>query len=160
MTAQLPERLIFEGLEHAMCSNPLHDYFALGGPRPDFRHSSTACWRGYVGTWEVIEGRLYLIALTGRLNGGEQATIETVFPGYRERVFAHWVTGTVRLPQGKLLEYVHLGYASTYERDLLLQFRRGELIRRFVKENGRAKANAPVGYGIAASTTLGNSDVG
>jgi len=122
-----------------MCSNPLYAYFALGGTRPDFRHSTTACWRGYVGTWEVLEGRLYLIALTGWLNGGEQATIETVFPSYRERVFAHWVTGTVRLPQGKLLEYVHLGYASTYERDLLLQFKKGELIGRFVRENGESQ---------------------
>lgn len=156
MTAQTPERLIFEGREHSMCSEPLGDFFGLGGKRPEFRSPHTACWRGYVGTWEVIDGRLYLTQLKGWLKSGEEATLETVFPGYGERVFAHWFTDTVRLPQGKQLEYVHMGYGSTYERDLLLRFSKGELIERSVRENGTGEPDAPEGYGIAALTTLGN----
>lgn len=156
MTAQMPERLIFEGHEHSMCSEPLGDFFGLGGSRPEFRAPHTACWRGYVGTWEIIDGRLYLTELKGWLKSGDEATLETVFPGYGERVFAHWFTDTVRLPQGKQLKYVHMGYGSTYERDLLLRFSKGELIERSVRQNGTGESDAPEGYGIAALTTLGN----
>lgn len=155
MTAQASERLIFEGHEHAMCSLPLSDFFGFGGRRVEFRAPHTGCWRGYIGTWEVIDGRLYLTALKGWLKSGEEATLETVFPGYK-RVFAHWFTDTVRLPQGKRLKYVHMGYGSTYERDILLRFSKGELIERSVRENGTGEPDAPEGYGIAALTTLGD----
>jgi hypothetical protein len=40
-------------------------------------------------------------------------------------VFAHWYCGTIRAPQGKLLKYEHGGYASEYERDLLIRVRKG-----------------------------------
>ena len=122
MTAQISEKLFFEGEKHAMCTNPLGDYCALGGELPRFASNCTALWRGYVGTWEIINDRLYLIELHGELESGQDADLETVFPGYGERVFAHWYSGVIRLPQGKMLEYIHMGYGSTYERDLLLEF--------------------------------------
>ena len=31
------------------------------------------------------------------------ATLETVFPGFPDRVFAHWYSGTIRLPQSRRL---------------------------------------------------------
>lgn len=153
MTAQVPEKLIFEGTEHAMCSEPLSDYFSFGGQRPEFRSPHTGCWRGYIGTWEIIHDRLYLIGLRGWLKNGDDATLVTVFPGYT-RVFAHWFTDTVRLPQGKQLKYVHMGYGSVFERDLLLLFCKGQLIDQSVRENGVGKSDAPEGYAIAATTTI------
>jgi hypothetical protein len=50
MTAPVAERLIFEGKEHALLSNPMTDYFDLGGHKPDFQATSSATWRGYVGS--------------------------------------------------------------------------------------------------------------
>ena len=47
--------------------------------------------------------------------------LERLFPGYGDRVFAHWYSGTLRVPQGRQLRYVHMGYASTYERGLMLE---------------------------------------
>ena len=81
MTAQISEKLLFEGERHAMCTNPLGDYCALGGELPNFESNCTALWRGYVGTWEVINERLYLIDLSGELESGEDANLETVFLG-------------------------------------------------------------------------------
>ena len=63
MTAQIAERLLYEGSEHAMCTNPLDDYFAMAGARPLFASTSTALWRGYVGRWEIVNDRLYLVGL-------------------------------------------------------------------------------------------------
>ena len=145
---------MFEGIEHAMCSEPLSYYFSLGGQRPDFRSPHTGCWRGYIGTWEIIDHRLYLIGLKGWLENGDDATLATIFPRYETRVFAHWLTDTVRLPQGKQLKYVHMGYGSVFERDLLLHFRKGQLVDKSLRENGVGKPDAPEGYAIAATTTI------
>lgn len=155
MTAQIGERLIHDGREVSMCSEPLGDYFALGGHNPEFESNCTALWRGYIGTWEIVGDRLYLISLTGTLKDGSDATLETVFPGYPERVFAHWYSGTLRIPEGKQLEYVHMGYASTYERDRLIKIEKGIVVGSHVRHNGEAEGDAgPEGYGIGAMTVF------
>jgi hypothetical protein len=122
MTAQISEILHYQGRKQRMCTEPLGDYFALAGITPGFVVSSTALWRGYVGEWDIRDGRLYLIKLTGTLEGDKPASLETFFPGYPDRVFAHWYSGQVRLPMGKQLKYVHGGYGRTYAQDLLIDF--------------------------------------
>jgi hypothetical protein len=97
MTAQIAERLNFEGQQVALLTNPLDLYFELGGHNPGFQSTATALWRGYVGSWEVVNDRLYLIELQGELESGQDAELETVFSGYGERVFAHWYSGVIRL---------------------------------------------------------------
>ena len=88
MTAQIAERLRYDGEDYAMCTNPLSDYFALGGVNPDFVWTTTALWRGYVGYWEVADGRLYLLELQGTLKDGNDASVATIFPNFPDRVFA------------------------------------------------------------------------
>lgn len=155
MTAQISENLLYEGERHSMCSEPLGMYFALGGNNPEFQSNCTALWRGYVGSWEIIEGRLYMVGLTGTAKDGSEANLATVFPGYPERVFAHWFSGEVRLPQGKQLEYVHMGYGSTYERDLFLYFEKGVITKTELISNGDSQnPNAPEGYGIGGMTVF------
>ncbi len=151
MTAQIGENLIYQGQEVSMCTEPLGDYFALGGEHPDFADTCTALWRGYVGTWEIIEDRLYLINLSATLRDGTDVTLETIFPGYPDRVFAHWYSGTLRIPQGKMLEYEHMGYASRYERDLMLKINKGVITETTVRHNGTSDdPEAPEGYGVGA----------
>lgn len=149
MTAQIPENLHYEGQEHAMCEEPLSLYFCLAGIKPDFEASSTGLWRGYVGTWEILDGRLYLIGINGKLNNGSEATVATFFKNYKERVFAHWFSGILRLPRGKLLNYVHMGFDSTYEEDLLIAIDKGVVTKSEVRCNGESSdPNAPEGYRI------------
>ncbi|MCP3669639.1 MAG: hypothetical protein GY814_04270 [Gammaproteobacteria bacterium] len=136
MTAQIGEGLIYHGRKVTMCTEPLGDYFAFGGERPVFAANCTALWRGYVGTWEVIDDRLYLVSLSGKLNDGTKITLETLFPGYPERVFAHWYSGTLRIPEGKRIEYVHMGYGSTFERDVFLEINEGVVTGTSVQNNG------------------------
>lgn len=151
MTAQIAERLRYQGDDVAMYTNPLCEYFAMGGTDPRFEPNCTALWRGYVGSWEIVGDRLYLIGLNGTLEDGTEASLATVFPGFPERVFAHWYSGTIRLPQGKQLEYVHMGYGSTFERDLLLDVERGVVVATRVQHNGVAESDgAPTGYEAGA----------
>ena len=135
MTAQVSETLWYEGKEHAMCSEPLSDYFDLSGKRPKFAEMDTSCWRGYVGEWEIRDERLYLIGLEARLVNGEEAKLESIFPGFPDRVFAHWYSGTIRIPEGKLLDYVHMGYESVFERDVFMTFEKGVLVDKRIRVN-------------------------
>ena len=155
MTAQIAERLRYEGEDVAMCTNPLSDYFALGGFKPDFESNCTALWRGYVGRWEVVDGRLYLVELHGMLTDGTEASVATIFPDFPDRVFAHWYSGTIRIPQGKQLKYVHMGYGSTFERDLFLEVDRGVVKNARVRHNGTAESeSAPEGYEVGGMTVF------
>lgn len=54
MTAQIAEKLLYQGERVAMCTNPLSDYFAMGGFIPRFMSNTTALWLGYVGDWEIV----------------------------------------------------------------------------------------------------------
>jgi hypothetical protein len=155
MTAQYSEELIYRGEMIQMCSEPLAMYFVLAGVKPEFQFTCTALWRGYVGTWEVIDDRLYMTGLTGQLQDGTEANLATVFPNFTERVFAHWFSDKVRIPKGKLLKYVHMGYASEYEEDLFLTFKKGVVTKTELIVNGEAmNPEAPEGYGIRAMTVF------
>ena len=78
---------------------------------------STACWRGYIGTWEIKDGRLYLAGLIGRC--------EMIGD---EPIFAEWVSGWLRIPRGEMLRYVHMGFESVYERELHLRLEGGVVV--------------------------------
>ena len=70
MTAQFSEILHYKGEQLSMRVTPLSDYFALRGMWPDFQDLSTACWRGYVGEWEIVLDRLYLIGIRAAYQDG------------------------------------------------------------------------------------------
>ena len=138
MTAQIPESLRIEGEEVSMCTEPLASYFSLAGVDMLFEATNTALWRGYVGSWEIFGSRLYLVDLKGQLKSGQFANIATVFPGFPDRVFAHWYSGVLRVPKGKRLRYVHRGYGSVYEGDEFITINRGLTISKTLVVN-RAK---------------------
>ena len=136
MTAQVPEVLLYDNQTLSMCTVPLLDYFYLTKNEPKFRVNCTALWRGYIGTWEIVEDRLYLIAIDdAHFEDGKKVTLETLFPGFTNRVFAHWYTGKIRAPKGELINYVHGGFDSTYEQDLIFQIKKGLIIKVEITNN-------------------------
>ena len=125
MTAQLPERLRLDGQDRALLSQPLDAYFRSSGHWPILPHGGTALGRGYVGQWEVTADRLYLVSLHGQCLDGTPFTLDGVFPGYPDRVFAHWYSGELRVALGACVRPVNQGFQSSYERELFLEVRRG-----------------------------------
>jgi hypothetical protein len=154
MTAQISETLIYEDQKLSMCSQPLDYWLCTAGKDIDFQSTSTACWRGYTGTWKVINDRLYLASLNGTGRDGSKLRMKDLFPDHSKGVFAHWFSGEVRCPFGKMLDYVHMGYGSTFEKDLYLTFKKGMLVAKRVITNGVGKEGDPEGYGVAAFTTF------
>jgi hypothetical protein len=121
MTAQIHELLTEKGKSLTLaCCPPLPD----GHPRLRSRAPeigsplySTACIRGYRGHWLLQGGRLYLVGLEG---------IWELLPG--EPLFADWFSGELRIPLGAVLQYLHIGFASVYERERLVDIDRGVVV--------------------------------
>jgi hypothetical protein len=137
VSAQAHETLILDGrrLSMAFCPPLPEGHPRLvridAGPhdqRSDLEHLaySTACWRRYVGTWEIQEGCFYLVAIVGSyaLTGSGP-------------LIADWFTGVLRVPHGKVLEHIHIGFASVYEFELHIRIEDGRVIdRRTISNRG------------------------
>jgi len=138
MTAQIHERLILDGVETSMAFCPPlsegHSGICEAGSDEGARDisdlilSSSACWRGYQGTWEIKDGRFYLVGLRGRFKLREG-----------KPVLADWVSGVLRVPKGKMLQYVHMGFCSVYEQELQIKIENGEVIKTSAIDNRRKK---------------------
>ena len=143
MTAQLSEALIMDDERHRLFETPLDDYFRLMRMESPFPSGCSACWRGYLGTWELTNGRLYLTRLGAEMGEASSITIADLFPGFPDRVFAHWFSGCLRLPQGEQIEYIHMGFSRQHERDLFIDIRQGCEIGRRIVDNTRDADSTP-----------------
>lgn len=129
-TAQIPDFLIYKGDTLAIYSNPLESYFATH-PRPNsifdkYGYNSTACWRGYVGYWELKNDSLFLINIQG---DSTSVDLSLIFNDreIKSKIFADWYDNSIYNPYGKLLHYEHMGYASIYEFEREFVFTHGIL---------------------------------
>lgn len=142
-TAQFPDDLIYNGEELPVFSNPLESYFDRDHPRPNhlFAFSCTACWRGYVATWKIEQGSLFLIkVIEGTCSrDAKEIPLELIFPNREAPVRADWFSGVLRIPRGRQLHYVHMGYGSVYEKELLLTIEKGKLVREDVVDRTKSK---------------------
>ncbi len=152
MTAQVPEKLIYGEQELSMCSEQLNVWLCTAGRHLDLEANSSACWRGYIGTWKIINDRLYLVEFKGNSSNGMKLQLKDLFSLNPNKVFAHWYSGEIRCPYGKILDYVHMGFASTYEKDFYLKFSKGILISKRIITNGEGEKNSRQGYAIKAFT--------
>ena len=137
MTAQFAENILYQGEDMPLLALPLADYFTLHGAKPQFQPDCTALVRGYVGFWEIKDGQLWLVAIEGKLKDGADCHLSSLFPASSGPVLADWFSGTLRIIQGELLEYVHSGFMSIYERDLLIEIDRGRVVSERIQHNTR-----------------------
>lgn len=129
-TGQVPDYLIYKGDTVAIFSNPLEQFFEGTGKTEliDFVGcGSTACWRGYKAIWELKNDSLFLRQITScHKDCGleiKDADLNKMFG--TDNVFAFWFTGKLLIPQGKRVQYIHMGYASIYESELHISFKNG-----------------------------------
>lgn len=132
MTAQVPERLIYEGerLPLPFCPPLLEQDLRIRERTPEELQDcdpiifSTACWRRYIATWEIKAGRLYLVEIEGRYKLAGEGPI-----------FADWFSGVLRIPKGEVLRYVHMGFATVYEQELLVKIEQGVVVATELVDN-------------------------
>lgn len=141
-TAQIPDQLTIDGQTVALYAQPIHP---LLSQRPDLKKKvdryikggCSASWSGLRASWEIRDEQLYLV----KLEANPCADPKTVplrklgAPRGADRLLADWFSGQLRVPQGREVEYVHMGFESRFERDLLLTVEKGRVIAREVREN-------------------------
>lgn len=143
-TAQAPDYLIYKGDTLAIYSNPLDSLFAKEG-RPDrvfdkYGYKSTACWRGYIGYWELRNDSLFLVEVRGASTNIDLSLI------FKDRktdhgVFADWVNSPITSPYGRLLLNIHDGYQSIFEFEREFFFKKGVLTGIKEYDNSKSKSS-------------------
>lgn len=160
----MPERLIYNEDTLAMFDCPLSTFPKKNLIKPQKLFGSSgcffsACWRNYVGTWTIVDGKLYLLNIRNACFptkvenvaihvknesdkiGNEYADLKKIFRNrfVDGRVFADWYSGTMYFPKGKVVYYVHDGFASSYEKEHELIFENGILKSEQVFDNSKSK---------------------
>ena len=146
MTAQVSEALRLRGELLRMFTTPLDTL--PPERRRNFMPTHSANWRGYRCLWEIRDDCLWLVDIEGSIctAAADPTALEQSCGGHHQRpcqvhearvsdfsggadgpVLADWYTGELKVPQGKFVEYIHMGFASRYERYLTLTIVDGRL---------------------------------
>lgn len=140
MTAQVGDRLVYNGEQMPLFANPLEAYFKKGHARPKPEGRTVVCstdnWRGYIAFWLIENDILYLTDIKGS-EGESSKAMNKLFPCGASKIKADWFSGSLRVPRGKVLRYVHMGYDSAYEQDLIISVVDGEVVGEELIDNRR-----------------------
>jgi len=134
-TAQASDLLIVGGKEFSLNTNPLETQLQKKQWRPPENAVITSAnWRGYLATWEIKDGRLFLKDVTigvsdskNRRDYVRKSITQELYPGATE-VFADWYTGALIVPDGKMTRYVHMGYGSSFDHYQVFRVRAGKVV--------------------------------
>lgn len=133
MTAQIGEILIINGEETSMSFCPpipeQHKFIKKLNVEND--SFCTALWRGYIGTWEIKDNKFYLISVKS-MNGKD--LYEILAP-----IFADWFIGVLRINQGEIIHYVHMGFGSIFEKEMHVKIENGIVKRTRIIDNRNRK---------------------
>jgi len=137
-TAQYPDKIIFNGTEYNLDSNPLESYFEINpDKRPKGDLKSTALWRGYRATFEMRDSQLFVkdiqIQYLDTTDKNDQdikwkSVMRDVFPD-KVNVKVDWLSGLLVINFGKRINYYATGYDSSFEQYLLLEIDKGNYIK-------------------------------
>lgn len=141
MTTQQSDRIELDGEELSLFSNPLESLPEV----PRFPPLHTGNWRGHVAKWAIEDGSLYLIDMSPE--SASQA-LRRRLPDGGERIPASWFSGILRIPKGRMLEYVHAGYGSKFERYLLVTIEKGRVVESTEDVTDRSAYEANLATGL------------
>jgi hypothetical protein len=137
MAAQQPDKILFNGENLDLYSNPLEQFWTS---RRKGRHafiSTPECSRGYVAAWEIRDNKLLLKDIDGYYNRNfiffrkpAKYSLTKLFPKSNGRpVIASWFSGKLRVPIGKMILYEHSGYDSRFEKEFIITIDKGEMVK-------------------------------
>lgn len=135
-TSQVPGRLIYKHDTLSIFANPLEQLLDIDSLRLKLFGDkkgcmTTACWRGYYAEWTIIDKELYLTGIYSccYYEDNIKSDLQQLFGEKfnNGKVKAHWVTAKILSPQGKQLYYVHAGYESLYEKEVVFEIVNGQL---------------------------------
>jgi hypothetical protein len=135
-TPQIDDTIKYNGIKYSLLTFPLELYFdKYPEKRPETRGMSTALWRNYVATFEILDNQLYLTNIEVEQYDSTnneihyRSVINEIFPNQGKIEFI-WYTGLLEISYGNLVDYGPKCYGcSTYENYMVFEINRGELIK-------------------------------
>ena len=130
-SSQVGERLIYNGDTIEISEFPLYDInqklYQLLKDKFGLDMYETVAFsiaRGYIGTWEIADGKLYLVKLT--FTSFDNISLKDIFEDkcVDGKVQAYWYNGSIFIPKGKFLRYDGVACKTFYTEEQLV-FRRG-----------------------------------
>jgi hypothetical protein len=137
MAAQLPDKILLDGEQLDLYSNPLEQFWtSTKRVRPSFI-TSPECVRGYVAGWEIRNNKLLLTDIDGSYQRNfiffrkpAKYSLRKLFRRSKNRpVRANWFSGKLRVPIGSMTMYEDSGYDSRFEKELILTIHEGEVVK-------------------------------
>jgi hypothetical protein len=137
MAAQLPDKILFDGEQLSLYSNPLEQFWTNARKvRPPFI-STAECSRGYIAGWEIRNNKLLLKEIEGDyvrnfvfFRKPAKFSLRKLFPRSKNKpVCANWFSGKLRVPIGSMTRYHHSGYDSRFEKEFIITIHEGEVIK-------------------------------
>lgn len=123
-------------------------YVNLQARLPELVQESTANWDRFVGYWSLDGEWLVLDSIVCTVYEDStykkdyemslpQATMSEVFGNYYRdgKIVATWLTGKIRLAQGKMLLYEHMGWNRHNETEMILEVKEGRVVGRTLYHN-------------------------
>ena len=144
-TGQAGDIIIWNNKKYALLSNPLESFpqfdlirGRLFGENPV--EISTACVRGYIAEWQIINNHLYLTNIFACHNYNIEADLNLLFPDKANngKIKADWVNDILLVPDGKCIYYGNIGYSSIYETEYELTILNGKLIESKEFDNSKS----------------------
>lgn len=141
-TAQESDYLIYKGDTLKLLTNPLDSYFQAHNVKfDDFFLSeefsiSSSRWRGYIAYFEIKNNKLYVVDILKKYSfidskdkhySEDISVMDSVFPKQDKYLLKEY-TGVLRIPIGKMKNYVHMGYSSGYEGYNFIEIEKGEVL--------------------------------
>ncbi len=137
-TGQVPDYLIIEKDTLAIQSNPLEGYFK-DHPIPEklITRLSSANWRGYIAYFKFLDGKLvveniYKENYKENNKGDTDYFLSSIYKdvfGTNANFECNYYSGLLICPSGKILQYVHMGYSSLYEKYNLIEIKNGIILK-------------------------------
>lgn len=137
MAAQLPDKILYEGEELGLYSNPLEQFWTNAKKvKPSFI-STPECSRGYIASWEIRNNKLLLTDIDGHyirnfvfFKKPAKYSLKKLFPRSKNKpVCANWFSGKLRVPIGNMIRYNHSGYDSRFEKEYIISIHEGEIVK-------------------------------
>ena len=98
MTVQICDILFHKKFKYELPYFPLENYWELRGTYSPFTPFHTANHRGYVASWSIRDGLLFLESVTAYSPKLDKRIeyLNQIFPTANESVWAHWYSGQLR----------------------------------------------------------------
>ena len=146
MTTQVKEQIIIDGQKY-----PLLNAMSLPEDDSIIQHkkgvieTSSNCWRGYVGTWEIKADTLYLIDFSS----GKYDVLVNL------PILADWISGTAKVATGEVKDSSSWDI-ETYETETHLTFENGQKSIEENYKNGKLNGEWLAWYDNGKQKTRGN----